>query len=270
MEEKPEAKLWRLFRRRGALVTASALGVVLGLGTAWAFRAPLAGVLIQSWLGGAGVDGTFSVARVDLGGIALSSISLGPAANPDFTADAAKVRLAWAPFPRLAAVRLVKPHLRARVYEQGVSVGALDGLLRGGARPGGPLRLPQLALEITDGHIDLETPFGLFSAYAWAEGRIGQDFSARASLIAADTARIEDAHGLLLAQSTTRGVSATLTFSAARGASQALSFEGFAGTASFAAKQDFQSAEAQVHVSFDRAIVAALHGANFIGDLELR
>lgn len=260
--------------RRRALIAASAAGVlVLGLGTAWVFRIPMATALAEGWLAGAGVDGTFEIERLDLGGARLSSVSLGAeGAAPDFTVSEIGIGLEWAPFPRLGRVRLAEPHLRARISEEGVSLGTLDALLEGDGR-GGRVSVPKMAVEISDGRIDLDTPFGALALTADSSGRIGRDFSGRvvlpATSVSRGAARLENAAALLEARGDARGLSAVLTLSADRGVSDVAAFEALAGEARFFAQQDLAAAEIDARVTARSAGAAGVDARDVIADIEM-
>lgn len=258
--------------RRRALIAASAFGLALA-GAAWALRVPIAGSVLRGWLGGSGVDSAFEIERLSLTSAELSAVTLGAAGRPDFEADRLDVRLVWSPMPRVAAVHLINPHLRVRMSEGGVSLGALDALLPARDGPARPVRLPALGLEIVDGRIDIDTPYGALLATADASGTVGRDFSARIRLPPTSSqrgmARLESASGLIEAFSDAEGVRARLALSIARAVGAQSALENIRAQARFDASPDFLRAELHSRVTAERAALASVGAGSIAGDLRL-
>lgn len=267
VEEESEPQ--RPARRRSAWIAASALTVLLGAGGLWAFRVPITAALIDGWLADAGVAGSFEIERVDFGGVALSSVALGAPEAPDFIAARAEAHLRWAPLPQLGGLRLVDPRLRARIDENGYSLGALDALIPSRPGPARRVRLPDAELEISGARAEIETPFGQLLATLESQGRLGRDFSARGAIAAAQDATLEGVEGALQAQSTRQGLSAALSLAAARGESEGLSFENLNLSATFAAASDFADADSHAQLTLAR-LAGPLRAGELSAELDLR
>ncbi|MGE3141920.1 MAG: YdbH domain-containing protein [Hyphomonadaceae bacterium] len=201
-------------RRLRAVWTVGAvgLGVAALLSAGWILRVPLAEALIRNHLQTIGVESDFRIERLDLGGAALSAVTLGPALEPEAAAEGADVRFAWrGVLPAVDSIRLVGPRLRAQLNEEGLSLGSLDRFFDGppsGRRP----ELPDLTLVIEDGQGLLDTPFGALPITFSSEGRFGRDFSAAIHLPRTSQAMgadlLHNAEGEILIASNTQGFSA--------------------------------------------------------------
>jgi len=214
-EDAPaRAPLPRASRRRLYIASAVGLGLVAGLGAAWVWRAPLASALIHQNLSAIGIDSAFAIERLDFSGAELADLRLGDVEAPDLTIDRARVAFAWGPLPRLSLVHLDAPRLRARVSEEGVSLGQLDAILKGGTRTDGGAGLPRMTLEIVDGRADVTTPFGALPISVQSWGRMGTDFAAVATLApttqTAGNAALANAHAELAVRADGGGLTAEL------------------------------------------------------------
>lgn len=206
--------------RTRTVVAASAVGLALtaGIATAWVFRVPIALGLVRQNLAAMGVDSAFQITRLDLGGADLVAVRLGPEDAPDAVAASADIRFAWGPLPRVGAIRLVEPRLRARIDANGVSLGSLDGFFKPSGGPRRAPRLPEIGLEIIDGQALVTSPFGALTLTMQSQGRIGRDFSGAVRL--APVTRDNGAYGLsnaqgeLIVRADADGVVSALEFSA--------------------------------------------------------
>lgn len=208
----------RASRRTLYIASAVGLGLIVGLGAAWVWRAPLAAALIQQNLSAVGVESDFQIARLEFAGAELTDLRLGSEEAPDLTIASARVGFAWAPLPRLTLVHLEAPRLRARVSEEGVTLGQLDAFLKGGARTDGGAGLPRMRLEIVDGRADVATPFGAMPVAFQSWGRIGTDFAAVGTLApmsqTANGATLTNAEAALAVRADNGGLNAELEASA--------------------------------------------------------
>jgi len=124
---------------------AGAALAVIGLGIVGAYleRAPIGVRLAADYLRRRGVEARITIDRLDTGG-ASGTLSLGPRARPDLTVDRIEVEFEPIPLlrhglvaPRLRAIRLVRPRLRATLHQGRLSFGHLQGLIDDAAkRPG--------------------------------------------------------------------------------------------------------------------------------------
>lgn len=137
------------------------MGLVLGLTAAaagalgvYAARRSLARDAVTSWLRAQGVEAEIAFQAFDPGGF-TGSLRVGPAKDPDLTAEVAEIRYDlvgfWTGDPlgaRVTSVRLVRPTLKARLKGGSFSLGALDPLVaKLKARPSANLPLPDISIE---------------------------------------------------------------------------------------------------------------------------
>lgn len=175
----------------------AALGVSSALvaGAVWLLRNPLAEFVLEAALADRGVPADFDVTALDTGSLTLTDVRVGEGENPDAAVQSIEALWEWQGLsPRLTYIRIVGPRLRLRLDDAGrVSAGALDHFERGtpsGERP----NIPLIGLEIVDGVIALDAPFGLVEASVQSRGVIGEDFAAAIRL--GDTSRPGTTHAL--------------------------------------------------------------------------
>lgn len=196
-EQTPEGPADQPPARRllvGWLTAFAALGVstaIVALGV-WLVRLPLAEFVLESALSERGAHTDLQVVNLDFGGATLANVIVGAEEAPDAAIAAVEARWAWSGLsPRLASLRLVEPKLRLRLDGGGhVSAGSLDQLERG---PPSRVRpsIARIALEVVDGRLLIEAPFGLIEAHVESQGVIGDDFRAVARI--EETTRQADA-----------------------------------------------------------------------------
>lgn len=175
----------RRISARGAAI--AGVGVAAVLGVIWVMRLPIGAFILKQQLSAPGAPAALSLTRLDFGGMALEDIRVGPAVAPDLTAKALAVDFGWSPGFRLAGVRLEQAHLRVRIDEKGVSVGALDRYLKsaGGGRAA-PAAIPDLTLAVRDSTAVIDTPLGAFAATAEAQGALRKDFTGQIAIAPRD------------------------------------------------------------------------------------
>ncbi len=158
---------------RPALVVLLILVVVL-IGI-WAARRPLSEAAVSQWLAGQGVEARYRVTAISPGAVTLADVSLGPAARPDFTAERIEATVGWSPLrPRIDAVTLVRPRLRATVTKAGISFGAVDRLLPAPAAT--PQPLPDIDVTVVGGQLVAATLAGPLAATIDGRGRLRDGF----------------------------------------------------------------------------------------------
>ncbi len=155
-----------------------ALGIVVFAAfvlLSWLTRRPLTEAAIRTYLADKGVEAAYAVAEADSRHLVFENVALGPAGHRDLTARRISVDLAWQGFgPRITAVRVEDPVLRARVSDGGISFGKLDRLIPATKT----VRLPAIEAIITNGKVALATPLGPLEAGVDATGRFDKDFRA--------------------------------------------------------------------------------------------
>ncbi|HYD88965.1 MAG TPA: YdbH domain-containing protein [Vitreimonas sp.] len=161
-----------------AALAVSTFLVILGL---WLARLPLAHFMIGAALAERGAEADFQVASLDLNGLTLTDLRFGAETAPDAAIARLEARWRWRGLaPELEAVRITEPLLRLRLDRQGrLSAGALDRI--GGPTPSRErLSIPPVLLQVVDGTLLLEAPFGTVNGAFRANGRIGENFTATA------------------------------------------------------------------------------------------
>jgi len=155
---------WALEGVSIGLVVAGAVGFA-----SFAGRRAIVGELAEDLLSRRGVEASVEVLDVDSRGF-IGRVRLGPAADPDFTAERVEVLLASPPPPegpyalRPRAILVRAPRVKARWTGERLSFGALDPLVREFlSRPPDPSR-PSPRVTIDDGAVRLATPWGLVQA----------------------------------------------------------------------------------------------------------
>lgn len=175
----------RLRRRLRAPAVAALL--VLGAGAAglaalWTGRNAVGVRLAQDYLLREGVPARVRLDRLDAGG-AAGSFSLGPADAPALEVDRFEAVFApgrpWGEAPRLRALRLVRPRLRARWDGRRLTFGSLQRLVDEAAAAS-PGRAPAPDLDVADGRLDLLSPWG--RVVVGADARLARGRLVRADL----------------------------------------------------------------------------------------
>lgn len=204
--DAPESVRPRRFRL--GVLGWTALGAVGVVGAVWLARAPLAHWAISQAL--AGVEHRFTLSRVELDGVTIADLRVGPAAAPDLAIARASAGIVWRPLPSLDLVAVDGLRAKARLTDQGFSFGALDRFLQPTA-PGERPRLPAVRLDLSDLRFDLDTPLGPMTAAGAGEGRLRQDFTFTAALSGP-----QGIAGEATARSTAQAVTAAATLNATR------------------------------------------------------
>jgi hypothetical protein len=169
-------------RRRRIVAGAIAALVVVPLGWLWSERRPIAAELIAGKLQQWRVPARYTVADIGLGEQRLTHVVIGDPAHPDLVADwvAVETRLGL-DGARIVALRAGQVRVRGRLVDGKLSLGAVDRLLPAG-KPGQPFALPALAIDVADGRMRLETPYGIIGLKLTGAGRLDNGF--RGSLAA--------------------------------------------------------------------------------------
>ena len=169
-------------RRTWRIVLAAGVVLVLGLmAIAYAGRRAVAREALTGWLRSQGMDSEVAFSTFGPGGF-TGTLRIGPAADPDLTAQVAEVRYGltgwWAGKPfgaTVTSVRLVHPAIKGRWKDGRLSLGELDPLIAAlRERPPRPdARQPRIVVE--DARLRLDTDYGPLLARASArldDGRL--------------------------------------------------------------------------------------------------
>lgn len=139
---------------------------------AYAARRTLARDALVGWLKSQGVQSQVAFKAFDPGGFS-GALSIGPAGDPDFTAEVAEIHYDLLGFwtgdafgARATSIHLVRPMLKARWQDGRLSFGALDPLIdKLRKRPAQPLgALPDVAVE--QARLRLDTDYGRLTGQA--------------------------------------------------------------------------------------------------------
>jgi hypothetical protein len=177
-----------------ALAALGVSSILLAAGL-WIVRRPIAEFMIGAMLAERGVEADFRVTRLGFGGATLSNIRFGSETSPDALAPTIEARWDWAGVvPRLRFVRVMSPELRLRMDGAGrVSAGTLDRLGSAGPARRRPA-IPAIMLEIVEGELTIDGPFGMVNGVFSGAGTLGRNFSGIAQI--AETSRPGEAYAL--------------------------------------------------------------------------
>jgi len=175
--------------------------LALGVSTAalalaiWLLRFPIASFFIEAALAERGTEADFQIVTLDLDRAVVANVRFGSETSPDAEIRSVEALWRWSGLsPHLTGVRVASPRLRLRIDPAGrVSAGSLDRLGRGppgGRRPS----LPEIGVEISDGALTVEAPFGQLAGEFAGAGVLGRDFTATATI--EETSSGDDAHSL--------------------------------------------------------------------------
>lgn len=137
-----------------------AVAVVLILAAAYAGRRALAREALTGWLRSQGVESQVAFSTFGPGGF-TGTLRIGPAADPDLTAQVAEVRYGLTlSGVTVTSVRLVRPVIKGRWTDGRLTLGELDPLIANlRKRPPNPdARQPAIAID--DARLRLDTDYG--------------------------------------------------------------------------------------------------------------
>ncbi|MDO1559392.1 YdbH domain-containing protein [Brevundimonas sp. 2R-24] len=170
-------------RLAGRALLLAGIAVVAIAGTAWLARRAAADRALTDWLARNGVEAEVEIDRLELDG-AVGSILVGDPRDPELRVERVEIDygVAW-PWARGGfsvtpeRIRLVRPQVKARLTEQGLSFGSLDPLIEElTSRPSDP-EAPKPEILVEGGRGRLLTEWGpitgTFDARL-AEGRLNR------------------------------------------------------------------------------------------------
>jgi translocation and assembly module TamB len=170
-------------RRWGLVIALAILGMLLAvLLAAWIARRPLAEHFIEQELERRGVRATYTIDRIGLHNQVISNLAIGDPARPDLTARYAQIqmRLKWNGSVQVYRIVARGVRLKGRLLNSGkVTWGDVDKLLP--PPSGKPFRLPDIALDIADSAITLQTPYGRLGFALAGTGNLTGGFKGRAA-----------------------------------------------------------------------------------------
>ncbi|MGE7205443.1 YdbH domain-containing protein [Sphingomonas sp. NPDC019816] len=176
----------RRFRRLQRILIGLALILLLALIGLWVARKPLASDVVNRELARRGVPARYTISDLGLGRQRLTNVVIGDPDRPDLVADWVETRTRLTlSGPQVTGVRAGRVRLRGRLVDGRISLGALDRLMPAPA-PGStaPFVLPALDVDVQDGGIRLETPYGPVGFSLSGRGRLNDGFSGRLGAVA--------------------------------------------------------------------------------------
>ena len=166
-------------RRRIAVAAGLAGGVAgVALLAGWTERQPIVAHFVDDRLASAHVPAVYRIVAIGPFVQRLEDVRIGDPAAPDLTARSLELHLGYGlGGPYLRAVRAEGVRLGARVIDGRVSLGAIDRLLP--ASTGAPLALPDIAVDLKDAQVALDTPAGAVGASVEGSGNLTGGFVGR-------------------------------------------------------------------------------------------
>jgi hypothetical protein len=175
---------WHRVRRITRIGLLAILGLaVLAFLVLWVWRKPIAENVIANELEKRGVQATYTIDRIGLHNQQISNITIGDPKNPDLVADKAliQMRIKWNGSVQVYRIVARGAHLNGRLLNDGrVSWGQIDKLLP--PPSGKPFRLPDVALDIADSTVRLDTPYGRLGFAVAGRGNLTGGFKGRLAL----------------------------------------------------------------------------------------
>ena len=146
-------------KRRWTILAGLAAALLAAAALAWLFRMPLAEMAASRWCDRAGLTCSLDITGLGLSRVEVEALSLQGAGGTPLEAERVVAELDWAGFasPRLTAIDVEAPVLRARFDGEDVGLYGLERLIpQGGGEGEG--QLP--AVTVSNGRAELDTPAG--------------------------------------------------------------------------------------------------------------
>ena len=170
--------------RTTRVVLLAVLGLlVLAVASAWLARRPIANSFIQRELERKGVQATYTLDHIGLHNQRISNVTIGDPKNPDLVTRAAliQMRIKWNGSVEVYRIVARGVRLNGRLLKSGrVSWGQIDKLLP--PPSGKPFRLPDVALDVADATVRLDTPYGRMGFAVLGRGNLTGGFKGRLAL----------------------------------------------------------------------------------------
>ncbi len=175
------------FRRKRFWVAVALGGLpLIALGIAWLQREPIAKSVIDDTLAEKGVVASYDIKAIGTKLQRIEHIVIGDPAHPDLTAEWAEVDSSIRLFGAdIKAVRAGGVRLRGKLVKGVLNLGAVDKLLP--APTGEPFKFPDMAIELSDARMALDTDYGAVNAVLAGKGNLATNFDGQ---IAASAPRL--------------------------------------------------------------------------------
>ncbi len=149
----------------------------------WIERVSIANRFAEAQFAARKVDARYTITQVGPRTQRIERLSIGDPRDPDLTADWVEVDLgAGLTGVSVRAVRARGVRLKGRLVDGKLNLGAVDRLLP--APSGKPFRLPDLALDLRDARMRLETPYGFVGIGLLGSGNVRDGFEGALALVA--------------------------------------------------------------------------------------
>lgn len=171
---------WRTILKWIAFVVLAVVAVAVA--AVWIERKPIARNVIRGELASRGVQGSYKLRKVGLRTQEVTDLSIGDPAHPDLVAKDVLIqtRLKWNGSIDVYRIVAKGVRLRGKVLADGkVSWGQLDKLLPAQEpnAPRKPFTLPDVAVDVADTSISLQTPWGPLGFAVKGSGNLSGGFS---------------------------------------------------------------------------------------------
>ena len=170
-------RVWKITRVGLLLLLVLAVVAFIVL---WIWRKPIAENIIENELERRGVQATYTLDRIGLHNQRISNLVIGDPRNPDLVARSAliQMRFGWNGAVEVYRIAARGAHLKGTMLPGGrISWGQVDKLLP--PPSGKPFTLPELALDIADSTIRLDTPYGRLGFAVAGRGNLTGGFKGR-------------------------------------------------------------------------------------------
>ncbi|MEO7504987.1 MAG: YdbH domain-containing protein [Sphingomicrobium sp.] len=169
-------RAWRITRL--GLIVLLVLALIAGAGL-WIARKPIANNILAKEFSKRGVQASYHLDRVGLRTQQVSNLVIGDPANPDLTARLAQVQMRVLLSGKVEVYRIVARGVRlhGRLVGGKVSWGQIDKMLP--PPSGKPFTLPNVAVDLADTTIRLDTPFGRLGVALAGRGNLSGGFRGR-------------------------------------------------------------------------------------------
>ncbi len=179
MEQDEVAGPTRMRRRIGVAGLLAGGVAAIGLLAGWIERKPIVAHFVDRKLAEAHVPGSYRLTAIGPFVQQLNDVRIGDPATPDLIAKHVTLVLGYGwGGPYLNSVTADGVRLTARIVGGKVSLGAIDRLLPA-TSSGQPLALPDMAVDLTDTRVALDTPAGAISAAIGGNGNLQGGFHGR-------------------------------------------------------------------------------------------
>jgi translocation and assembly module TamB len=141
----------------------------------WTQRRQLATDYIEGELERRGVQATYRVTRIGFRTERIEDVVIGDPDRPDLTARWVELKIRWTIFgPKVSLIKARGVRIFGRISEKKLSFGQVDKLLP--PPTGKPFALPDMAVDVADAALAIDTPAGRIAAAIEGQGNLADGF----------------------------------------------------------------------------------------------